>query len=519
VRVATAAEMRAIDRETIDNVGIPGPVLMENAGRSVVEEMKRRFENLETLQVVILCGKGNNGGDGFVVSRLLHSMGIPARTVLLGQPKEVKGDAALNLSILSKLGIPVESAPDIESFRRFEELLFGCDIIVDALLGTGLKRGVSGYYSDVIDMVNSVSASVVSVDIPSGLSSDTPRILGNVVRASLTVTFGLPKIGQLLFPGAEYVGELVIADIGIPPSVVSSQKLMTEALDADALDRSVFLRRRDAHKGTFGHVLVVGGSTGKTGAVALASMAAMRAGAGLVTAAIPGSLNELMEVKITEAMTLPLPEQKPGVLSPDAVEPILDALARLRVKAIAVGVGIGTEPETVQFVLELLPRIEEIPIVLDADGINAVATSPSVLDDLKTDIVLTPHPREFSRISGLAVEEILVDKLTCSREFCREHNTFVVLKGARTTITAPDGMAFINMTGNPGMASGGTGDVLTGLIAAFAAQGTTLLDAAKLAVYLHGLAGDVASGYLGEASLIASDLLDYLPEAMERIQP
>ncbi len=514
MEVVTAAEMRAIDREAIEVLGIPGPVLMENAGRSVVEHLKRRFDDLETRQVVILCGKGNNGGDGFVVSRWLNGMGVPTKTILLGSKDEVKGDAKLNLEILSGLGIPVDTAPDQAVFRRFADVLFSCDIIVDAMLGTGLTQGASGIIAEVIEMVNSVPAYVVSVDTPSGLSSDTPEILGNVVRAAATITFGLPKVGQLLYPGAEFVGELVVADIGIPPEIVARSDVKTFRMDPDELDLRIFLRSPDAHKGTFGHVLIVGGSTGKTGAVALASAAAMRAGAGLCTAAIPASLNEIMEVKITEAMTVPLPEDHPGAISDAAVDLVLRAIEELRISAVAVGPGLGTAPETVEFVRELLPRIGDVPIVLDADGINALAGSASLLDKLESPIILTPHPKEFSRVSGVAMPEISKDRLGTARKFAESTGAFVVLKGARTIVTAPDGTAFINMTGNPGMASGGTGDVLTGLIAAFAAQGAAPLEAAKLGVYLHGLAGDIAARTVGEASLVASDLLDFLPEAI-----
>jgi len=514
MEVATAAEMRAIDREAIEVLGIPGPVLMENAGRSVVEHLKRRFDDLGTRQVVILCGKGNNGGDGFVVSRRLNGMGVPTKTILLGSTDDVKGDAKLNLDVLSGLGVPVDTAAEEEVFRRFADVLFSCDIIVDAMLGTGLKRGAAGIIGEVIEMVNSVPAYVVSVDTPSGLSSDTPEILGNVVRAAATITFGLPKVGQLLYPGAEFVGELVVADIGIPPEIVSRSDLKTFRMDSDELELRVFLRRPDSHKGTFGHVLVIGGSTGKTGAVALASSAAMRAGAGLCTVAIPASLNDIMEVKTTEAMTVPLAEAGPGAISAAAVDSVLRVIDELRIDAVAIGPGLGTAPETAKFVLDLLPRIDGIPIVLDADGINALAGSASLLDKLESPVILTPHPKEFSRVSGVAMPEILRDRLESARKFAGSTGVFVVLKGARTVVTAPDGTAFINMTGNPGMASGGTGDVLTGLIAAFAGQGVPPLEAAKLGAYMHGLAGDIAARTVGEVGLVASDLLDFLPEAI-----
>ena len=517
MEIATAAQMRAIDDETIRDIGIPGPVLMESAGMSVVAALKGRFKSLETKQVVVLCGRGNNGGDGFVVSRRLNLMGAPVRTILLGTPDQAKGDAKLNLEILSRLGIPVETAPDAESFKGFSDLIFSSDIIVDAILGTGLSRGVSGYLGDVIEVVNSVPAFVISVDIPSGLSSDTPKILGSVIRASCTVTFGLPKISQILYPAAEYVGDLIVSDIGIPPSVIQSKGITTFRLDADELAPSAFLRNPDTHKGTFGHVLIIGGSTGKTGAVALAAEAAMRAGAGLCSAAIPASLNEILETKLTEAMTIPLSEEAPGAVGPAAIDSVLSAISELNVRAIAIGVGIGVAPETIEFVLKLLPRIAGIPIVLDADGLNAVATRVSGLDDLKSPIILTPHPKEFSRLSGLEVKQILEDRLATSRMFSHDHNAFLVLKGARSIIAAPDGTAFINMTGNSGMASGGTGDVLTGIIAALAAQGLAPLEAAKLGTYVHGLAGDIAAESVGETSLIASDLVRFLPNAIGEI--
>jgi NAD(P)H-hydrate epimerase len=355
---------------------------------------------------------------------------------------------------------------------------------------------------------------VVSVDTPSGLSSDTAEILGSVVRATATVTFGLPKIGQLLYPGAEFVGELIVADIGIPPEIVAKSNVKTFRMDADELDLRVFLRKPDTHKGTFGHVLIVGASTGKTGAVALAATAAMRAGAGLCTAAIPASLNDIMEVKITEAMTVPLPEASPGAISAAAVDSVLRAIDELRVSAVAIGPGLGTAPETVEFVRQLLPRISGIPVVLDADGINALTGNASLLGKLEGPVILTPHPKELSRVSGVPLPDILKDRLGAAREFSKATGAFLVLKGARTIVTAPDGMTFINMTGNPGMASGGTGDVLTGLISAFIGQGASPLEAAKLGTYLHGLAGDIAAKTVGETSLVASDLIGFLPEAI-----
>ena len=517
MEAVTAAEMRALDREAIEALGIPGPVLMENAGRSVVEHLKRRFGDISTRQIVVLCGKGNNGGDGFVVSRWLNGMGVPTRTIVLATLDEVKGDAKLNLEILRRIGVSVDSAPDLPSFRKFADTLFSCDVIVDGMLGTGLVRGASGIFGDVIDMVNSVPGYVVSVDIPSGLSSDTPRLLGSVVRAAATVTFGLPKIGQLLYPGAEFVGELVVADIGIPPETVAKSTVNTYRMDVDELELGIFLRKPDTHKGTFGHVLIVGGSSGKTGAVALAAEAAMRAGAGLCTAAIAASLNAIMEVKTTEAMTIPVAEGRAGVISVAAADQILQAIERLGITAIAVGPGLGTAPETVEFVCQLLPRIGGIPIVLDADGINTLAGKADLLKELVAPVIVTPHPKELSRLSGTAMSDILKDRLGSARESARSLGVFLLLKGARSIVAAPDGTAFINMTGNPGMASGGTGDVLTGLVAAFAGQGAPPLEAAKLGAYLHGLAGDVAVESLGEASLVASDILNFLPEAIDRV--
>ncbi|MBN1593062.1 MAG: NAD(P)H-hydrate dehydratase, partial [Candidatus Coatesbacteria bacterium] len=308
-----------------------------------------------------------------------------------------------------------------------------------------------------------------------------------------------------------------VADIGIPREIIYKRKVTTFRLDPDELDPSVFLRLPDSHKGTYGHTLIIGASTGKTGAVALSAMAAMRIGAGLCTAAIPASLNEIMEAKITEAMTIPLSGDKPGIISASAVGEVLRLIDELRISAIALGPGLGTDASSVEFVRELLPKIDGIPVVLDADGINALKGCGQVLQELECPIVLTPHPKEFSRVSGLEMADIMNDRLGTARKFAQSNKATVVLKSARTIIAAPDGTAFINVTGNAGMASGGTGDVLTGIIAGLAGQGVPLVEAAKLGVYLHGLAGDISADAVGESSLIASDIIEVLPESIAEL--
>ena len=514
MKLATAEEMRELDRQTIQEVGIPGVVLMENAGRGAAELIRRRY-GPKPRRVAVLAGRGNNGGDGFVIARYLRGWGWPVEVFLFAERGRVGGDARVNLEIWLKLGGHLRDVPSEEAFEAAKDDIARAELVVDALLGTGLNSEVRGLLRGVIEFVNELGRPVVAVDIPSGLDASTGHILGVAVKADLTPTFGLAKVGQVLHPGVELVGELEVVDIGIPPEVVRGAGLRTALLGPEELDcRPLGPRPRDSHKGTYGHLLVVAGSPGKTGAAAMASEAALRAGAGLVTLAIPLSLNPILEVKLTEVMTEPVPEEE-GTFSSKSI-PRLSALLDGKT-ALALGPGIGTREGTKEAVLELLRKVQ-IPVVIDADGLNCLVGKLHVLKECEAPVVITPHPGEMGRLLGISARQVQEDRLQVARRFATEYRCVVVLKGARTVVASSDGRAFINPTGNPGMASGGTGDVLTGVIGGFLAQGVEPLEAAKLAVYLHGLAGDLVARELGEVSLVATDLLEALPWAMEEVR-
>jgi NAD(P)H-hydrate epimerase len=507
MKVLTAAQMREVDRRTME-LGIPGLVLMENAGQRVVEFLEREFAPLAEHRVVILCGKGNNGGDGLVVARQLQTRVRPASldVVLAADPAELGGDAAVNYRMFEVCGgsLSGEITPAMRE----------ATIVVDALLGTGLKGPASGASLALIREINSgfPNASVVSVDIPSGLDSDSGTILGEAVRADYTVTFTAPKAGQVLPPACDRVGELHIRPIGSPPWLFEDDESIWLSLVDPGLFRELIGPRvRGSHKGDFGHVLVVGGSRGKTGAAAMAGIAALRAGAGLVTVASAGSALPVIAGHAPELMTEALPETADGAISGSALEP--GDLARLiqRKDIVALGPGLGTHPETVAAVHSVMAATPQY-LLIDADGLNALAGAQIKGHNL----ILTPHPGEMARLSGKRPSEVQADRVGTARGFATEHGVTVVLKGQRTLIAFPDGRVWINPTGTPGMATGGSGDILTGLIAGLVAQAPQEVEAAIAAgVYLHGLAGEYAAEAMGERTLIATDLLTFLPEAFD----
>jgi NAD(P)H-hydrate epimerase len=417
--------------------------------------------------------------------------------------------------MLRRAGVTPEAVGTAESVRAVGARLANYDILIDALLGTGLKAGVSGVFQQIIASMNAAGRPIVAVDIPSGLSADAGTYLGEHVRAELTVTMALPKRGLLLYPAAEHVARLVVVDIGFPATVREHESVRCQALEAHAVASELRGRPADTHKGTYGHVLIVAGSPGKTGAGALASMAALRTGAGLVSFALPHSLNAAMEAKLTEVMTIPLPECEPGVLGMEAAKRLVEWLEGK--SALILGPGIGTHPETVRCVHEVLRQVR-IPTVLDADGLNALAIDPEVTGELQAPLVLTPHPGELARLRHTTTAAIQTDRLGAAREAAHTCHAVVVLKGAHTIIAESEGMLYINLTGNPGMATAGSGDVLSGMIGALLGQGYTPSTAACMAVYSHGSAGDLAAATLGERSLMAGDLIETLPQAFQQLE-
>ncbi|MCU0580470.1 MAG: NAD(P)H-hydrate dehydratase [Desulfobacterota bacterium] len=506
--LTTASQMREMDRRTIEELGIPGLVLMENAARGVVQVINRLYPEIRS--VAVLAGKGNNGGDGLAVARCLHLQGLAVVVYLAGAETALKGEAAANLALALGCGVPVLEIPEQAGPSWMKEQWSDTDLLVDALLGTGLEKEVSGLYRELITVLNSLPTPKVAVDIPSGLSADTGQPLGVCVEAAVSVTFGLPKRGQLLFPGSRFVGRLLVADIGIPAVFYPAPEDRVELLAGDDLALWLPPRPPDGHKGTFGHALILAGSTGKTGAAALTAAGALRVGAGLVTVGLPSSLNPILEVKLTEAMTEPLTEGEPGCLG-------LPALPRLREilegkKALALGPGISTAPGPQALVRALLKEKISIPLVIDADGLNALAGDPETLAALAGRAILTPHPGEMSRLTGKSVQEIQRDRIGTAREFAREYGVVLVLKGARTVIAEPAGGVFLNPTAHPVLGSGGMGDVLTGMIAGWLAQGAGLLPAAALGVFQHGAAGQRLADARGGGGILASEVADSLPE-------
>jgi len=516
MRIATASEIREMDRLTIEKIGMPGIVLMENASRAAGRVFLEHFHPVPGARVVTLCGKGNNGGDGFAVARHLSGSGMGVTVILLARPSQVTGDALTNLEVIKRIGgIRIIEAGTSSALEENLHYIEESDYIIDAILGTGINSEVEGVYSRAISAINSSGRPVMSVDIPSGLNSDTGRIMGVAVRADLTVTFGFPKLGQVIFPGANLAGRLVCADIGIPHPVEQMVRSRHFITGPEAFPSLFHRGKRDSHKGDRGHLLVIAGSTGKTGAAAMTALGALRAGAGLVTLGIPAGLNSIMEVKLTEAMTAPLPETAQGMLSMKAKEAILD-LARGK-SAVAIGPGLSVNPETAALVREIIASCD-LPMVIDADGLNALADEPGILEKLDNKKILTPHPGEMARLTGMKSGDVQSDRIEAVRRFTERYNCCLVLKGARTIITDSPERIYINPTGNPALSSGGSGDVLTGIISGLLTRGMPVIEAASAGVYLHGLAGDLLAEDMGEAGVIAGDILDVLPGLMKDLK-
>jgi hydroxyethylthiazole kinase-like uncharacterized protein yjeF len=512
MKVVTAEQMRSIDRRTIEEYGIPGAVLMERAGMSVSRKIRELFEKRK---VIVIAGSGNNGGDGIVAARDLFNSGWNARVLLLGKEGTLSPDCLAQFRIAKKMGVPVQ----------FRTGISGADlhsaVIVDAIFGTGINKPVAPPTADLIRFLNRSGVPVVSVDIPSGISSDNGRVLGEAVRADYTLTFGLPKAGHLVYPGAEYTGKLFVENIGFPEELITSDKIALQTIDRSHAVSLVPERPAYSHKGDYGHVLVVAGSKGKTGAALMAARACLAAGAGMVTIGIPDTLEGIYMSRVTEEMVLPLPDNGSGVLAAEALSHILDFLDK-KADVLAMGPGLTSGPDIVNLMAGLLPSVT-VPMVLDADALNSLSGKTGVLKRVKAPLVLTPHPGEMARLLKEGDEEngpkrgIEFDRITTAVSFSRETGACLVLKGVPTVI-AEAGHAFINTTGNPGMATAGAGDVLTGMIAGLIGQGLNPLDASVLGTYLHGLSGDIAADKRGMYSLVAGDIIDSLPEAFREVR-
>lgn len=512
IKIVTGSQMQALDRRAIIEGHIPGTTLMEKAGAEVVASLAHTWGNPRGRTITVFCGKGNNGGDGFVVARLLHRHRAKVKVLAMAPVSDMTRDAAtMYRQFVRTAGKSCVSR--FTSKLQVQPLLQDSDFVVDALFGTGLSADITGPYAEAIDAINEARRPVASIDLPSGLHADTGRMLGRAVQATLTITLALPKVGLYLNDGIDCAGKVHIVDINIPQSYVDALDSRITLLTDTFVRTALPVRKPSSHKGTFGHAGLIAGSVGKTGAAAMAAKAALRIGTGLVTVAVPATVNDVLEAKLLEAMTAPMPETKARTFARSAFER-LSAFIAAR-SAVAIGPGLTTHPETVDLVQALVKNLHR-PAVLDADALNALAGRASLLTECKTPPILTPHPGEMARLEPDATpQSVNADRLGTAGRFARERGVFVVLKGARTVIARPDGAITICPTGNPGMATGGTGDVLTGMMVGLLAQGLQSWEAACAATYLHGYAGDLAASVRGQAGLIAGDVIDQIPHALK----
>lgn len=522
MKVVNSEEMRFIDNTTIERYGIPSLVLMERAGLSVSARIKG-LSNKK--RILVLCGGGNNGGDGLVAARDLYNSGYKVSVIILSKKEGLSPDCKKQYEIAKRFRVPINFSKRVD-----EKDFHGVDVVVDAIFGTGLNRNVEGDIAVVIESVNSYCLKnrviVLSVDMPSGISADKGSIMGVAIKADYTVTFGLPKIGHYLYPGADYAGKLYVEDIGFPKDIINAKRFKVSLIDHNMVSDLIPQRQRYSHKGDYGHVLLIGGSKGKTGAIFMAAKASLRSGSGLVTIGAPESLIDLFQERVTEEMTLPLPDDGIGMLSESSIERIFQFITE-KADVVAVGPGMGVSVHTKKIVEEIILK-STVPVVIDADGINSIQ-SIDVLKKAKAPIVLTPHLGEMARLLYKKTDvreekteketmfELEKERISIASSFSKETGTYLVLKGVPTIVADPEGLTFINTTGNPGMATAGSGDVLTGIISSLLGQGLSPLDSSIAGVYIHGLAGDRASCKKGYHSLIATDIIEYLPEAYQSL--
>lgn len=523
MKILSAAEMREVDRLTTERHGVPSLLLMENAATRTVESIEMRFGELTNKSALVICGRGNNGGDGAAVARLLHDKGASVDVLLLGSVEESKGDANANFRAALEIAASDSSNfrfIEIETTEQFwaEATAHPHSVFVDAIFGTGLTRPASGLFEEAIHLLNDHTgdAPVISVDIPSGIASDTQSLIGPAVKADLTVTFTAPKPGNVLPPASDSCGRLVVAQIGSPEELINSSGSRLNLIERSDIERWLLASRRSPHanKGDVGKVLIVAGSRGKTGAACLASEAALRAGCGLVTVATSESSQPVVAARaIPECMTEALAETSSGSVAREAVDRVVELAAERDV--VAIGPGLGSSDESTRAFVRAVMMKRRRPMVIDADGLNSLAPwARNLAGSPELPMILTPHPGEMARLISKPIADVIKNPVDVARSFATERNVILVLKGSPTVIAAPDGQVYVNATGNAGMATGGTGDVLTGMIASLIAQKLDdPLGATIAAVYLHGLAGDIAASRAGTRALIASDISAHLGEA------
>ena len=505
MNVSSVAEMRALDREAIEGFGIAEELLMENAGEAACAVLGREI-GLAGKSFVIVCGVGNNGGDGFVVARRLHAAKADVKVVVVGDETRLRGAALKNRQILSRLPVKVEALKDLDHLAAD---LAACDVVVDALLGTGLSRPVAGLQHEVIERINGSGKTVLSLDIPSGVHGDTGAVLGAAVQADLTVIFGLPKRGNLLWPGFGHCGKLYVSPLSFPPSMIEAAGLQVAVNDPLPLPP----RDPQGHKGTFGDALFIAGAGSYFGAPYLAAMSFLKAGGGYARLAAPAAMTPFLANKGPEIVFAPQRETPAGSIALGNKTALLELAER--VDFVVLGPGLSLEAESQQLARELAAELSK-PLLIDGDGITALCAEPSILANRQAPTILTPHTGEMTRLTGRSVAEVEADRIPVVQETAARFGAFVVLKGAHSLIASPDGQVFINLSGNSGMATPGSGDGLTGAIAAMFGLGLAIPEAVRMGVFLHGLAGDLAAAETGADGLVASDILRALPAAMRR---
>lgn len=522
MKLVTSQQMRNIDKRTIEGEKIAGLELMEKAGKGSAEVAKRMLgDDVKGKKVLIFCGRGNNGGDGFVVGRYLSQWGADIELFLLGKKKEVKGDAKVNMDKAEKIALKLKEVSKKEDFPQD----MNCDLVVDAIFGTGFQGKAEGVYSDAIEFVNQSGSPVLAIDVASGLNADTGEAEGVSVKADETATMALPKIGHYFHPGRTYSGEVTVIDIGVAQKIVDQENLNLNVITKDEVRALLPIRSGDAYKGNCGRVVLIAGSTSMTGAAALASTSTLRVGAGMAILGLPRTLNDIMEIKLTEVMTKPLPDvRKKGVLALRGLGEIIELFQWA--DCLALGPGLGQHFETIELVRRILKRTT-LPTLVDADGLNAIAKDSSILKEIDIPLILTPHIGELSRLINVPMDEIAKDRIKYALDSAKEFNCVLVLKGAPTIVAEPGGQIYVNSSGNAGMATAGSGDVLTGIIIGLVAQmlfdrrgrdlSKIMLDSSLSGVYIHGVAGDLAKGQKGEMGMIAGDIMDQIPEALLRI--
>ncbi len=535
MRAITSKEAKELDLWAIEKLGIPRAALMENAGRETAETVLS--ETGEGSSIVLVGGPGNNGGDGFVAARYLKSAGHNISAFLLGKSQNVKGEAKVNLDIAKNLGVKIIEITEEKDLKHLKQALSKAQIVIDAIFGTGLSRSIQGLTATVVDLINSAKTAnqykIISVDVPSGLDATTGKVGKHCIKSDITVTFAYPKIGLLEYPGSDFSGKIVIVDIGIPklnplfPEEQKSQKKIIRSelkgsniIDSSRVSKIIPQRKAQSHKGTYGNVFILGGSSGMSGALIMAARGSLRSGAGLVRIGLPESLRNITDAMCAETITIGLKETNVGTLSSAALSQITEHYQKS--EAFAVGPGMSTNKETVELIKSFVTKVKRTkngaPLVIDADALNALSDNMEILKNSKIPIIITPHPGEAARITKKKTSEIQKKRAEIAKGLSKRLGVITVLKGAYTVIASQKGEAFINVTGNPGMATAGMGDVLTGVISGLAAQGLPPINAAIAGVYLHGLAGDIGAKLKGELGLIASDVIEALPYAIKSVR-